>query len=433
MSSFKLSSPRIAQIAAAVVALFLLSTLWSTSDRPPIRFEHFNYGWRSPEAKKKGNQLPCQNLPGAEDVLLVLKTGATEIYTKLPAHFLTTFQCAPEIFIVSDLDQHVGPYHIHDVLSGVSENIVQQSGDFELYLRQQQYKKELQDMQKLAGGWNLDKWKFLPMMHEAYAKHPDKRWYVFIEADTYLSWSNLLQWLSRMDPTKPLYLGSQVVIGERVFAHGGSGFVISQPAMRQVHDIQPIYKDEWEASIPSNCCGDKILADALAYAGVPLSPAWPLIQGETPNSLGWDRHHWCSPALTWHHVKSAEVDGLWQFEQKWLEHNGPNTPILYADYFAHFVEPHLQQERLDWDNLAPDWIFQNRDIFPECRAWCEAREACVQYRFEPGSCRLSGIIFLGKPDDTRQRGLVSGWMLDRMQGLRKEMEPCDPDKGWPIP
>ena len=47
----------------------------------------------------------CRNVPGADNVLVMLKTGATEIYEKLPTHFVTLFKCTPHYMIFSDLAQ----------------------------------------------------------------------------------------------------------------------------------------------------------------------------------------------------------------------------------------------------------------------------------------------------------------------------------------
>lgn len=50
---------------------------------------------------------------------------------------------------------------------------------------------------------------------------PEVDWFVYIEADTSLSWPNLLIWLQTLNPRKPLYLGAQNVIGDTTFGHGG--------------------------------------------------------------------------------------------------------------------------------------------------------------------------------------------------------------------
>ena len=83
-----------------------------------------------------------------------------------------------------------------------------------------------------APGWKLDKWKFLPLLDKALER--DARWYLFMEADTYVVWSNLLQWLSMFNPDRHWYLGGPSWFGDHIFAHGGTGFVLSRAALEKV-------------------------------------------------------------------------------------------------------------------------------------------------------------------------------------------------------
>jgi hypothetical protein len=83
-------------------------------------------------------------------------------------------------------------------------------------------------------GWKLDKFKFLPMVYKALRQMPQAKWVVFVELDTYPMWSNLLDYLSKFDANTPHYIGKQMFIGDVLFAHGGSGFALSAPAMRKV-------------------------------------------------------------------------------------------------------------------------------------------------------------------------------------------------------
>lgn len=46
---------------------------------------------------------PCENFPDTEGILLVMKTGATEAYEKLPTHFVTHMQCLPDFLLFSDM------------------------------------------------------------------------------------------------------------------------------------------------------------------------------------------------------------------------------------------------------------------------------------------------------------------------------------------
>lgn len=63
---------------------------------------------------------------------------------------------------------------------------------------------------------------------------PRTKWFVFIESYTYLVWQNVLQYFSLFDAEQPYYIGTPTCIGPVIFAHGGSGFVLSSRAVAKV-------------------------------------------------------------------------------------------------------------------------------------------------------------------------------------------------------
>jgi hypothetical protein len=46
---------------------------------------------------------PCEGFPDTTGILLVMKTGASESFSKIPTHLLTSMQCLPDFLIFSDL------------------------------------------------------------------------------------------------------------------------------------------------------------------------------------------------------------------------------------------------------------------------------------------------------------------------------------------
>lgn len=46
---------------------------------------------------------PCEGFPNTDNILLVMKTGATEAFDKLPTQLLTSMQCLPDFLLFSDL------------------------------------------------------------------------------------------------------------------------------------------------------------------------------------------------------------------------------------------------------------------------------------------------------------------------------------------
>lgn len=397
----------------------------------------------------------CRSVPGADNVLVMLKTGATEIYEKLPTHFVTLFKCTPHYMVFSDLAQDYADFPVRDAIAPVSKQFREGHEDFDMYRKLQQYQREGQDTSKLKGdgGWNLDKWKFLPMLFEAFeAAPPQIEWLFLMEADTSVSWTNLLQWLKTMDSNVPYYLGSQNTIGDTTFAHGGSGIVLSRQAAKQMQEKRheegkEAYNKRWEEETAASCCGDEILARALLEAHVPMTMAWPLIQGETVATVDFTKNHWCTPPVTWHHVLPLDIDTLWQFQADWIDDHDWNTPYLYRDIFAHFVERHISVKRHSWNNLSQDKKlvapslatdedlnyaelkdFEQRAIESEsaCEEACrrQPHPKCVQWMFTPGRCYLGKVIRLGKNDERESETWVSGWIPERVAAIKKRMGSC---------
>ena len=293
------------------------------------------------------SDLPCSNLEGANHTLIVLRTGSTEIDDRLLVHLSTSLRCFSHYLIFSDLDEDYHGEHIIDALSSVSDDIKADHEDFEIYRKLQQHGRAILDPSELSGapeafekmngkaqnpGWKLDKWKFMPMVNRTMHEYPDMKWYVYMEADTFLLWSMLLQYLSLLDHTKPYYLGAGTCMGEHLFAHGGSGFVVSQPAMRQVTQHYSAHQAEIEALTDRQWAGDYVLGKTFNDAGVPCTDAWPHFQGDYPGLVAYagpdgrygpatSLREWCSPTISYHHMSSDMIKGLWDFEQQWITAN----------------------------------------------------------------------------------------------------------------
>ncbi|KAF2863041.1 glycosyltransferase family 31 protein, partial [Piedraia hortae CBS 480.64] len=418
---------RLALLAGILLLLFVYRDAWlprspayqRASAPKPLKAVHNQSSHHNESLATEPNE--CLNLPGADKVLVMVKTGATELYQKLPIHFVTTLTCIPHFMLFSDLAQGFGPYSVHDAIAGISSHTKEtHENDFTLYGTMSTYNGEGRDISYLkgGGGWNLDKWKFFPMLNEAFASAgPGIDWFVMIEADTSLSWTNLLQYLSTMNPDKPLYLGSQNVIGSTTFAHGGSGIVISRAAAQRLRAKRlstgrDVYDEKWEQTLSEACCGDEVLARALLNVQVPITPAWPLIQGERPSTVDWTRKHWCTPPVTWHHVLPHEIDSLWRFEREWAAKRHTH-PYLFRDVFEAFVAPHIAGIRTEWDNLSKDKKFIDPSVASgnergeeyyllseaekaatTSREMCEeacrrlSERECLQWMWAPGRCFL---------------------------------------------
>ncbi|KAE8166977.1 hypothetical protein BDV40DRAFT_253950, partial [Aspergillus tamarii] len=275
----------ISPILGLLVILFIYINHQNASS--PIAFPH----------KEKNADTACPNLPGLEDIFVVLKTGVTEARDKVPIHLQTTLRCIPNYIIFSDYAENINDVQLHDVLENVAEDIKQSNQDFSIYNRVRAAGRTAlttadmnPDTNSAFGkpnnpGWKLDKWKFLPMIEETLKARDDAKWYVFMEADTYFFWPNLLSWLGQLEHQQPYYLGNQMQIADVVFAHGGSGFVLSNPAMRAAVTLRKDNVDAWDRVTNDHWAGDCVLGKLMADAGVGMLWAWPVLISGQPSEL----------------------------------------------------------------------------------------------------------------------------------------------------
>ncbi|EXJ81508.1 hypothetical protein A1O1_07572 [Capronia coronata CBS 617.96] len=408
----------------------------------------------------------CRRIPGADKVVVMVKTGATEAFARVPEQIVTLAECVPNLMIFSDLEQDIGEFHIHDALDEIGKEYMEHHEDFQFYKNIHAVHAAHGDVSVLGSekGWNLDKWKNIPMLHKAYTKYPNADWYVTIDADTYLGWTNLLLLLRQLDPDEPLYAGCVYWHGPTTFAQGGTGYILSRNAVQRFEKVRsPSKIAAWEKETSTICCGDVMLAVAMGHAGVNVSGVWPMFQVDPPSALSWNERIWCTPAITWHHSHSNDIEALWQFEREWVnktwdDQRPGSRPYLYADAFDYFVQPLIAHNVTDWDNLSADKVFtkptknhvkENTDwdgkndqekqelwdslssrqrwatrSIEHCREACQADGGCIQFSWHPGTCKLNHSIKLGHAVDSKQE-TTSGWMLERIEHFKKTKEGCE--------
>ncbi|KAH9906964.1 glycosyltransferase family 31 protein [Xylariomycetidae sp. FL2044] len=430
---------------------------------------------------------PCDNFPDTTGIQLVMKTGATEAYDRIPTHLLTTLSCLPDYLIFSDMEQQIGSAHIYDALAEVEESAKAHNTDFDLYREQ----KECPVSQKSCvdakadrdKAWNLDKYKFLPMMEQTWRMRPGRDWYIFAEADTYVFWGNVVQWLrkeSKLNPREKIFLGSRSYINATPFAHGGSGYILSGTLLKHLIEYHPGVVKQYNVRGANECCGDLMLALALdEYENVKMRQTWPMINGEKPSTLPYAQNHWCEPILTMHHMNAEEVSNVWQFEQT----RKTDRTIMIRDLYEALIKPKMQVSRNDWDNLSDDVCYMSldpnkqasaeglardrqkpedemNDIEKEawksaenCAKVCDSIEgnlddesendkekknrSCFQWRWQDEICCTSRSFKLGapkpSPDNKQDKSRwMSGWHLKGINDWIEAMGDCK-EPAWKTP
>ena len=280
------------------------------------------------------------------ETLFILRTRTTNIADRIPSHVSTSLHCTQHVIFSYYAYTFLCDIVIY-ALELVDPDIVANNRDFDLYRRVKQHGRAVLSQSELSGnlsqaptsgtgheeipGWKLDKWKFVPMVNRTLYEYPDMKWYVFAEGDTSIIWSTLHAYLATLDHTEPHYLGSATSIGnDPGFAYGGSGFIVSRPAMRMIVDYYSAHKAAVEAITLASWAGDAVLGKLFFNAGVPVKDIWPVVHGASTSQALFARpwspgvpkeaeQVWCYPAASLHHMSSAAVDSLWHYEQQWLE------------------------------------------------------------------------------------------------------------------
>jgi hypothetical protein len=316
-----------------IIILFVLVIwqLFSIRSQPTPTFSGSSTG-------KKYNT--CAGLDGLDDVFVTLRTGTTEAPKKLPVHYTTTLRCVPHYELFSDFEEVIEGHRVYDVLDEMNPDIVATHPDFEYYNRLQGKGRDAFTAEEMAQwaaakntnggrdspGWKLDKWKFLPLADKALKLRPQAKWFIFIESDTYVLWKSLLTWLEHFDASQPWYLGQQMQIGDIVFAYGGAGFAISQPALKKVVEHRNENLKFYDDFTAGHWAGDCVLGKALRDVGVPLTWSFPTLSSEEPADTdmesgfgGPEKKPWCYYAASYHHLPPSEYNIFYDFEQKWYQ------------------------------------------------------------------------------------------------------------------
>jgi hypothetical protein len=360
----------------------------------------------------------CEVLADAtHDLLVIVNTPASDLYTQLPSRFLTNLRCAPTV-LFSTIEHSIGSYKVIDALASVPKKIREKHIEFELYRKIQSAQRAFQEFSvfKQDADHNLDKWSVVPSIIQSYKLHPDKKWFVYIEGNTYLSLPNVLSWIGQLDSRKPFYAGAQTTADDVELASASGGIILSNAAVAALVNIWDEKKSMWEEMTADKCCGDIVLAEMLKQIGITLHRSFPNMQTESPLGVEWTSRHWCKAAVTWHKMTPPLMDMLWEFERNWTlthhqankeaaakaaaatatssttrgwlgkraeptdaasstdeDENSPSSPsatavpkkidftasigippILYKDYFEGFIVPLVSDtnNRTDWDNLS---------------------------------------------------------------------------------
>ncbi|KAF2121651.1 hypothetical protein BDV96DRAFT_564673 [Lophiotrema nucula] len=420
----------------------------------------------------------------AEQVVVAIKTTATDALSKIPPMLLLTHQSNHEqLLILGDMQMHIGTFQVHDVLDRTDADLLAHSPDLERYRKQVQYASHHRDIPSLTEKnlqkekevrESMDKYKYLRMLERAWDFLPERLWYVFVDTDTFLVRSNLLNWLGQHDSGEEHFFRNPPDLDSNApFALGGSTFVLSVGAMRLLFTEREGVVSAWEERISKFSSGYDVLKSALSSElNLEGNHTWPGISGFNPHTVPYGPDVWCEPVIALEGVSAGLQSDIWRLQRDREEYQHRMDPLTFMDLWQRFIQPEgMTNARDDWDNLcsSPDnarWniLFEeaeqklhgaehmrhmDRDeegraksgekSWEACRKSCNGHEHCVQWSYsstlEPNhnengktKCHLSRSFRLGgwlDPQEIKvngenmQRKWASGWRRDRFEEFAK--------------
>uniref|UniRef100_V5E979 N-acetylgalactosaminide beta-1,3-galactosyltransferase n=2 Tax=Kalmanozyma brasiliensis (strain GHG001) TaxID=1365824 RepID=V5E979_KALBG len=401
-------------------------------------------------------------------MVLITKVGSATVHKRLLIHLAEQPHSniyAPNRLYVSDYPLTLGNITFYDALSNVSstlssiEEFSALRGELRALMESNQ---DLDLMSDKDGGWKLDKYKFLPMMGEAYRRFPGKKWYVMVEADTFLFWNELVKWLSTFDPDQQYMLGRPMFCDfddrkSTPFMHGGSGFVLSRAVMEASYGVDPEFEHNHDNLTQHAAFGDALLTKALYDApGVNLTDLSPesgeRFNTDTPRSVKFTDGLWCRPVLTFHHVTPSDTAHLYDFQRRIEPRLGVNDTVRWCDVWDEFIPLFLRKALKEAAEHDPEIVLPLDEVAPgevgvvgwkafeddddtrvvstknalDCLAKCRSNEGCMMWEWKEkegmGQCRLGeDFLRIGVTKPRTNDGLTTGWMGRRVDAWRNNL------------
>ncbi|ORY16886.1 hypothetical protein BCR34DRAFT_475643 [Clohesyomyces aquaticus] len=407
-------------------------------------------------------------------VVVSVKTTAMDAYTAVPPRLvLTKTEYYDTLIVMGDLAMEIGAFHVEDVLGRFDNKVMQHNPDFERYRKQLAFARSRRKLEWLREAdahkeaeirSKLDKYKWLRMVGRAWELRPDRVWYVFADIDTYLVRPNLLAWLGQYDAEKPYFFANPPdMTSDAPFGFGGTMFVLSVAAMRELLRERKSVVPDWDSRISDYASGFEVLTSALSTEiNLTVSGSISGISGMHPGTIPYSPSLWCEHVIAMHNVPAELASDIWRLEREREEWQHSRDPLTFAVLWKNFIQPEdMLNPRSDWDNLSsgPEnakWniLFESasqtkhfhqhtphggatrgEDSWEACRDSCISNVHCVQYSYSsiptpnyndngPTKCHLSSTMRLGAVVDPRivevdgkQETLSwkSGWVKDKFE------------------
>lgn len=323
---------------ALILSTSLTFTLWSLWTR---------WGWASPEPAQVepepshptgGYQVSCDKFPLhlLSDIQIVLRLGSSQPADQVDSHINYIAPCIDNLILISDREENIRRFQTYDIIANLPPAYQEHNKDLKAHAKVNDPDCHISSKE----GWRLDRFKFLPMVEYVREQSPAAKWFVFIEADTYVVWDTLFRLLAQYDSGEPLYMGSPtpgrpLETGEKTwFAYGGAGFVLSAAAVEKLVErrigqdgnfTEPSISERYAELVKEDCCGDSVLGYALANKGIELSGLYPIFNPHQLHGIPFSSRYWCQPVMTLHKTLPSDVPAFSAF----LEQNSERVSVIH--------------------------------------------------------------------------------------------------------
>lgn len=348
-------------------------------------------------------------------ILLLVKTSAETIWTRMPLHFLTTFTKLPNFAIYSDAADSIAGYEVYDVLANVSSDVMN-SDTFISYRQARMMRDQHSYTIPSTDGLNrLDRFKPLRMLLHAYQNLEKHDWYILLDDDLALIPENLVDFVSSYNPDTELYTGFPLAAYSSIFAGEKAGIVISRALMKKAFGIPEAVElvQQYTETSSKKESGDylvsKYLNEVVGHS-MDYELADSKFQHEPIWAMYFNQFNWCKPVIGVGQSHPRHLEVLWEYQTVKTK---DKKKIRYVDLYHDFIKPYLPlQAYVNWDNFAqseeyswktdgmPSSIDPDKPYadFSKCLTVCENEPNCLMVRYDPYAlqCTTSTSVALGR-------------------------------------
>lgn len=284
---------------------------------------------------------------------------------------------------------------------------------------------------------------FIPGLDLAYCTMPRKKWFIFVDDDTYLIQPSMDAVLSHFDPSRPYYLGNAVGDYRQRFAHGGSAVVLSHAAMQKLFSTDGSRSTTAAArqslaaarhASLTEVWGDRLLASALLRVGIYIDEdSSRFFNGEQPWAARLRKDRFCVPLTTFHRLSAGEMEDVGRLfggrgrgrssrDRTRVQELGAAAAavagelVMWVDLWDIYGAPPFElfesrPLRRGWDHVGPldehTTTIEDVQAAEACLRRCEVDGACLAWTWEErrAVCHLSPWITVGREAPGKVSGL----------------------------